>query len=82
MTWLQRLKRVFNIDIEVYGHCGGSVKVIACIEDQPQQGALGIIRPLLWMAGCWLCRFVGCASCGHGVATRHDAEGLAISPVL
>jgi hypothetical protein len=34
MTWAQRLKRVFNIDIEVCGHCGGSVKVIACIDDQ------------------------------------------------
>jgi hypothetical protein len=34
MFWAQRLKRVFNIAIEVCGHCGGSVKVIACIEDQ------------------------------------------------
>ena len=34
MSWAQRLKRVFNIDIEVCGHCGGSVKVIACIDDQ------------------------------------------------
>ena len=34
MTWAQRLKRVLNIDIEVCGRCGGSVKVIACIEDQ------------------------------------------------
>ena len=34
MAWAQRLKRVFNIDIEVCGRCGGSVKVIACIEDQ------------------------------------------------
>ena len=34
MSWAQRLKRVFNIDVEVSGHCGGSVKVIACIEDQ------------------------------------------------
>jgi hypothetical protein len=34
MTWAQRLKRVFNIDIEVCCHCGGSVGVIACIEDQ------------------------------------------------
>ena len=34
MTWAQRLKRVFSIDIEVCGRCGGSVKVIACIEDQ------------------------------------------------
>ena len=34
MTWAQRLKRVFNIDVEACTHCGGSVKVIACIEDQ------------------------------------------------
>ncbi len=46
MTWAQRLKRVFNIDVETCAHCGGSVKVIpnafatltgqalACIEDQ------------------------------------------------
>ena len=34
MTWAQRLKRVCNIEIEVCGRCGGSVKVIACIEDQ------------------------------------------------
>jgi hypothetical protein len=34
MTWAQRLKRVFSVDIEVCGRCGGSVRVIACIEDQ------------------------------------------------
>ena len=34
MTWAQRLKRVFNIDIETCGRCGGSLKIIACIEDQ------------------------------------------------
>ena len=33
MTWAQRLKRVFNIDIETCRVCGGSMKVIACIED-------------------------------------------------
>jgi hypothetical protein len=33
-TWAQRLKRVFNIDVETCTHCGGPVKVIACIEDQ------------------------------------------------
>jgi hypothetical protein len=33
MTWAQRLKRVFNIDIEICRDCGGAVKVIACIED-------------------------------------------------
>ncbi len=35
MIWAQRLKRVFNIDVEVCKHCGGKVKVLACIEDKP-----------------------------------------------
>ncbi len=33
MTWMQRLKRVFNIDIQVCEHCGGQVKVVASLED-------------------------------------------------
>jgi len=33
MTWAQRLKRVFNIDIETCTECGGPVKAIACIKD-------------------------------------------------
>ena len=33
MTWAQRLKRVFRIDIESCEHCGGAVKIIASIED-------------------------------------------------
>ena len=33
MTWAQRLKRVFAIDIETCSECGGAVKIIACIED-------------------------------------------------
>jgi hypothetical protein len=33
MTWAQRLKRVFNIDIETCRVCGGAVRIIACIED-------------------------------------------------
>ncbi len=33
MTWAQRLKRVFNIDVETCRVCGGASKVIACIED-------------------------------------------------
>ena len=33
MNRAQRLKRVFNIDIEICNVCGGNVKVIACIED-------------------------------------------------
>ena len=34
MTWAQRLKRVFNIDIETCSKCGGAVRVIACIRLQ------------------------------------------------
>jgi hypothetical protein len=34
MTWAQRLKRVFDIDIESCERCGGAVKIIACIEDE------------------------------------------------
>jgi hypothetical protein len=33
MTWMQRLKRVFSIDIETCSKCGGKLRVIACIED-------------------------------------------------
>jgi len=33
MTWAQRLKRVFGIDIETCQQCGGVVKVLASIED-------------------------------------------------
>ena len=33
MTWAQRLKRVFNIDVETCRVCGGAAKGIACIED-------------------------------------------------
>jgi hypothetical protein len=35
MTWAQRLKRVFAIDIETCPVCGGTLRVIACIEDPP-----------------------------------------------
>jgi hypothetical protein len=33
ITWAQRLKRVFKIDVEMCRVCGGSARVIACIED-------------------------------------------------
>ncbi|MFT4808211.1 MAG: hypothetical protein ACI9LX_001541 [Paraglaciecola sp.] len=33
MTWAQRLKRVFNIEIETCESCQRQVKVIASIED-------------------------------------------------
>ena len=33
MTWAQWLKRVFKIDVETCRVCGGTARVIACIED-------------------------------------------------
>jgi hypothetical protein len=33
MTWSRRLKRVFGIDIETCAVCGGTLRIIACIED-------------------------------------------------
>jgi hypothetical protein len=33
MTWAKRLKRVFGIDIETCAACGGTMRIIACIED-------------------------------------------------
>ena len=33
MSWAQRLKRVFNIDIAICQACGGALRIIACIED-------------------------------------------------
>jgi len=33
MTWAQRLKRVFQIDVDTCEQCGGAVKIIACIEN-------------------------------------------------
>ena len=31
MTWAQRLKRVFGIDIESCPACGGALRILACI---------------------------------------------------
>jgi len=41
MTWAQRLRRVFNIDIETCERCGGAMKILACIQDP------AVIRKLL-----------------------------------
>lgn len=33
MTWAQRLKRVFGIDVSTCVHCGGAVRIVASIEE-------------------------------------------------
>ena len=33
MRWMQRVQRAFRIDIETCQRCGGTLKVIASIED-------------------------------------------------
>ncbi len=33
MSWAQRLKRVFAVDIETCPDCGGKLRVIACVEE-------------------------------------------------
>lgn len=35
MRWPQRLNCVFQIDVETCPKCGGTIKIIACIEDPP-----------------------------------------------
>jgi hypothetical protein len=41
MSWAQRLRRVFGIDIETCERCGGTMKIVACIQDP------AVIRKLL-----------------------------------
>ena len=41
ITWAQRLKLVFNIDIETCEKCQGPLRIIACVEEQ------AVIRQLL-----------------------------------
>ena len=82
MTWAQRLKRVFNIDIETCSQCGGIVKVIACIEDSTiikrvstqslNQQLLCIFDPLLPSQGhCTYC----CAVLYHANLTPNRVLG-------
>jgi len=40
MGWAKRLKRVFGIEVERCDRCGGSVKIIAAIEDRQVIGEI------------------------------------------
>ncbi len=55
MTWAQRLKRVFAIEIEKCEKCGGPVRIIASIEDPD------VIQKILNTWG-WISRMRDCGS--------------------
>jgi hypothetical protein len=40
MTWAQRLKRVFRLDVETCQACGGAMRIIASIEDPVVTGKI------------------------------------------
>lgn len=40
MTWAQRLKRVFGIDIETCLRCGGAVRILASVEEPDAIGRI------------------------------------------
>jgi hypothetical protein len=33
LTWAQRLKRICGIEIETSPACGGTLRIVACLED-------------------------------------------------
>ncbi len=52
MSWAQRLKRVFSIDVTACVHCGGTVRIVASIEEPALLQIVGgdkLIIPLLLM---------------------------------
>ena len=44
MTWMQWLKRVFNIDIETCEHCAGQVKIIAPVRLKSRMTLVSVRR--------------------------------------
>jgi hypothetical protein len=67
MTWAQRLKRAFGIDIETCPACGGAVRIIACIEDPV------VIEKILTP---WMRERQGPKLCCGRRAGRHRSGGL------
>jgi len=49
MTWAQRLKRVFNIDVSACVHCVGTLRIVASIEEptaiRARRGRVTLRRP-------------------------------------
>ena len=71
LTWAQRLKRVFKIDIETCSQCGAAVKNITCIEDP------SVIKKILGN-----CSLRCSTSCIHVVVDHLDAKAAAVDSHL
>ena len=75
MSWAQRLKRVFGIDIETCQTCGGAVRIIACIEDPVVIETIltHLDKPVAATAADALARRIHTDK--HGTATGCDLDG-------
>lgn len=62
MSWAQRLKRVFRIDIDTCERCGGKVRIIASVEDPVVIGRI-------------LARFAQNTAPAAGFTPAHPARG-------
>jgi hypothetical protein len=72
MSWARRLKRVFDIDIDHCPNCGGSLKIIAAIEDPLWHRAPAAFRVRVWAVTSRGCGpRVGCPP-PESVDLRHD----------
>jgi hypothetical protein len=65
MSWAQRLKRVFRIDIEQCERCGGKVRIIASVEDP------AVIGQIL----AYLEQTIQARGSAADLATAHRARG-------
>ena len=73
MSWMQRLERVLHIDIEHCGVCGGTLRVIVCIET-PE-----VIERLLTRRAV---RKADCIHNPHASPLSAPAAELPVSPSL
>jgi hypothetical protein len=75
MSWAQRLKRVFGIDIETCERCGGAVEIITSIENP-------LVIERYWRTSDWNgrggahCRWCARAARDRGLNTAGAVGGL------
>jgi hypothetical protein len=74
MTWAQRLKRVFGIDIETCSVCGGAVRIITCIEDP-------VVIEKIAVVGCFIVMPTGQQPLPEQVTTLRRSASLVSAEV-